>query len=196
MEKTLQELEKFGVTTPISIQEVFDSFLYDIQGKKRKAIRELVTVKNKMIHELVHHSLEDHGKFVIPAIDGSCQKCHGTGRLYKLSLKPGFEPCPVCKEGVFSVECRVCDATGRYIRIYGRKSTNQPCKACNGTGLYGKPCFRCGAKGKVPVMLYTGIQTYTNCPDCKEFGFPELVPKPQVFNGVQGIEKLQMEVPA
>jgi DnaJ-class molecular chaperone len=185
---TLQELElvanvNSGVS--IQIQDVFDSFLFDIEGKKRKAIKTLAEQKADMIQTLVDKSVAATGKFIVPDIQDACPDCHGTGRLYKLKRLVKEEDCPACEKGVFKVPCKVCHGSGRWIKKEFKLTRNVECRACQGTGKYGKRCFRCHGSGKVKTFQKIGVESFTKCQTCDGYGFPKLMgKKPATFNPV------------
>lgn len=181
---TLISLEELKQNPDRNIEQVLSSFLYDIEGKKKKTIKVLAETKAEMIQELVDKSVIADGKFIIPDIQDACPDCHGTGRLYKLKRLVKEEECPACDKGVFRVPCKVCHGSGRYVKKEFRLSFNVQCRACQGTGKFGKRCFRCHGSGKLKTFQKIGVESFTKCQSCEGFGFPKLMGKKAVFNPV------------
>jgi len=181
---TLVTLEELKQDPNRNIEQVLAAFIYDIEGKKKKAIKTLAETKAEMIQELVDKSVIDSGKFIIPEIADACTDCHGTGRLYKLKRLVKEEDCPACDHGVYRVPCKVCHGSGRWIKKEFKLTRNLKCKACDGTGKYGKRCFRCHGSGKLKTFQKTGVESFTKCQSCEGLGFPKLMGKKATFNPV------------
>lgn len=82
--------------------------------------------------------------------DVDCRVCHGTGHHHK-------EDCWTCN-GTGSVNCHVCDGSGRCQKCGGEGSVE--CRACHGTGT----CRKCRGKGILKCRNCKGTGL---CPSCK-----------------------------
>lgn len=82
--------------------------------------------------------------------DVECRVCHGYGHHHK-------ESCRTCY-GTGSVECHVCDGSGKCGKCGGEGHVE--CRACHGTGT----CGKCRGKGTLKCRNCKGTGL---CPSCK-----------------------------
>jgi len=169
---------------------------------------DVMNARDFILRKHVNDSVAERGFFDIKSpFDNPCERCHGTGEIYKLKREETeSENCKSCQgEGTVWIPCRNCKGTGRFIqKENGRKVIDVECTSCmkfKDSWPPGKEfhylvlCQECRGKNKKAKMV--GLESTTPCHKCKGIGFfPKKVENPALpfENLAQVIEKIEPEV--
>lgn len=146
------------------------------------SIQDLVEAKNTLLRSSVRDQVTRKGHFSIQIpFDNPCNKCKGTGELYKLlRFKEKSEPCQRCEgAGWFWKPCK-CNGSGRYTRQdreHNDLHINTECRCLKYKDEWPKgrenlikiKCRDCRAH--MSKRKFVGLESTTKCPACKGFGF-------------------------
>ena len=184
----------------------FKSIIEQSAYPKGKNKEYMIHARNVIINPQVHESVRDRGFFEnhVP-YDEPCDRCKGTGNIYKLKAEEvDNKHCDACGgDGFVWIPCRKCQATGRFKKEDGNLRINVECKACKrfenewpeGKKYhYRVRCRDC--RGLDKKVRYVGLESTTPCPKCKELGFfPKTIHNPALsFESLaQAIEKTSPE---
>lgn len=150
--------------------------------EEASSIQDLVEAKNTLLRSSVRDQVTRKGHFSIQIpFDNPCNKCKGTGELYKLlRFKEKSEPCLRCEgAGWFWKPCK-CNGTGRYTRQdreHNDLHINTECRCLKYKDEWPKgrenlikiKCRDCRAH--MSKRKFVGLESTTKCPACKGFGF-------------------------
>ena len=189
------QLNKQNITVPHTLINFRSMIVNDSLDNCSQS--DLIEAKNVVIREWIEEQLQKQGHWDIKSpYKDACEKCQGTGEIYKLEKEKFKKVCQICKgDGYLWVTCKNCKGTGRYKKVdkeYHDLIINVKCNCTKFAKHYGDQyrgkirvrCRECRGEGNISSLKqseswqtkdfrYTGkIYSTTKCPNCYGFGFP------------------------
>jgi len=156
----------------LKILETFGKLVVEVSDEENA---KLIAAKNLLIRHEIERMVQKTGRFDLPQnpFEKTCNRCHGTGELYKFFRTPKAVECKFCEgEGHTEETCKLCNGTGRFVRNIMDLKINVNCKVCHGTGKRKIRCLRCRGTGKYLVLVIDPkIKSSDPCPTCEGLGF-------------------------
>jgi hypothetical protein len=133
----------------------------------KKAFDNFTTSKFILLRHLLMHQIEINGRFSITSpFENTCNKCAGSGEIYKFLRKTQTVKCMKCVKGKLpgGETCKTCQGNGE-VKIFGivaelRDTTI--CSFCKGKGFFKKqdvdnPALHTAAAEKLKKQIETNL---------------------------------------